>query len=387
MLPLRGNFRSSAPVVAAANQIGRTLLAGFQELTCGRDEPAPAVELLLTLEEGKAKGARTWKAEEIELEPPPSVGQPAIFAEALALAERLRELVEAGEAEAGEIVVLLRAFTHVDAYEEALRRFGLDPYVMGGRGYWSQQQVEDLLRLLSCVANPLDDEMLFGALAAPRVGVSPDSLWLLRGGRRRAPRLAGPRPRLRGRGHRAGVARGPSTRSRRRRGRRRAPARFLRDARRPAGAGGPDTLDSLVEATMDTFGYDLALLARKGGRGRMANVRKLMRLASEYERNRGPRPPRLPRPGRAQHRARRARGHGAGQCGGPRRRPDHDRARGQGARVPGRRGAGHGAQAERGPSVGRPGSADAASRPASPASACGWRSRPRSRWGSGSCSS
>ena len=48
------------------------------------------------------------------------------------------------EAERGGMVVLLRAFTHVDAYEEALERAGLDPYVVGGRGYWSHQQVEDI---------------------------------------------------------------------------------------------------------------------------------------------------------------------------------------------------------------------------------------------------
>src|SRR5581483_2955516 len=104
----------------------------------------------------------------------------ANVAEARALARRLRELVDAGEARRGDIVVLLRAFTHVDAYEDALRRAGLDPYVVGGRGYWSQQQVEDLLRLLGCVANPRDDEILFGALASPACGVSPDALWLIR---------------------------------------------------------------------------------------------------------------------------------------------------------------------------------------------------------------
>ena len=43
-----------------------------------------------------------------------------MIAEARFLAQRLRELVDAREAERGEIVVLLRAFTHVDAYEEAL---------------------------------------------------------------------------------------------------------------------------------------------------------------------------------------------------------------------------------------------------------------------------
>ena len=52
--------------------------------------------------------------------------------------------------------------------------------MVGGRGYWTQQQVEDLIRLLGVVANPLDDECLFGALASFAAGVSPDALWLLR---------------------------------------------------------------------------------------------------------------------------------------------------------------------------------------------------------------
>ena len=101
------------------------------------------------------------------------------MAEARFLAERLRELQDAG-VDRGDMVVLLRAFTHVDAFEDALDRAGLAPYVVGGRGYWSQQQVEDALRLLGVVANPLDDELLFGALASPACGVSADALWLLR---------------------------------------------------------------------------------------------------------------------------------------------------------------------------------------------------------------
>ena len=63
----------------------------------------------------------------IDLDPPPSASPPKVIAEARFLAERLRELVDAGDAERGEIVVLLRAFTHVDAYEEALARAGLRP--------------------------------------------------------------------------------------------------------------------------------------------------------------------------------------------------------------------------------------------------------------------
>ncbi len=90
------------------------------------------------------------------------------------------------------MVVLLRAFTHLDAYEDSLARAGLRPYVVGGRGYWSQQQVADVCALLATIANPLDDEALFGALASPACAVAPDTLWLLRARRGpAAPRLAG----------------------------------------------------------------------------------------------------------------------------------------------------------------------------------------------------
>ena len=78
------------------------------------------------------------------------------------------------------MVVLLRAFTRLDAHEDSLERAGLRPYVVGGRGYWSQQQVADVCALLATIANPLDDQALFGALASPACGVAPDTLWLLR---------------------------------------------------------------------------------------------------------------------------------------------------------------------------------------------------------------
>ena len=92
-------------------------------------------------------------------------------------------------------MVLLRAYTHVAAFEEELESAGLRPYVVGGRGYWSQQQVEDVRRLLGLIANPLDDECLLAVLASPARAVRPDTLWLLRRaadvqGRRR-PSVAG----------------------------------------------------------------------------------------------------------------------------------------------------------------------------------------------------
>ena len=242
-------------------------------------EPGAATELLLTLDGGRGKDARKWAPFAEVLDPPPTETSMAIVAEARTLAQRLRELVDRGEAERGEIVVLLRAFTHVDAFEEALGRAGLDPYVVGGRGYWSQQQVEDLIRLLSTVQNPLDDEMLFGALASPAAAVSPDALWFLR-------RAAGEGV-TSGRWSNGVSAAGAE-----------APDEVAEEWLDAIDAGDGErlarfceilaglraeapviSLEALIDRVLVGFGYDLELLARPDGAARMANVRKLMRLA------------------------------------------------------------------------------------------------------------
>ncbi len=185
LMQLSGNFRSRPEVIAAVNLCGEALLGdAYTPLRVGDGSPRtrevagsrpaePAVELLLTARDD-------WDAEEIELEPAIDGSTPLnCLAEARFVAERLRELSDAGVPR-GEMVVLLRAFTHLDAYEDSLERAGLRPYVVGGRGYWSQQQVADVCALLAVVANPLDDHALFGALASPACAVAPDTLWLLR---------------------------------------------------------------------------------------------------------------------------------------------------------------------------------------------------------------
>ena len=200
------------------------------------------------------------------------------------------------------MVVLLRAFTHVATYEEALERAGLAPYVVGGRGYWSHQQVEDMLRLLGCVANPLDDETLFGALASPAVGVEPrrtvDAAPCRLARAPCGPRLAGRRthfrPRRRSRS-RAGPGREETPEQERERLEAeswteridRADAERLRMFCERLGrlrAIAPlHSLEALTERTARELGYDLAVLMRDRGNRRYANVRKLMRLARQFE--------------------------------------------------------------------------------------------------------
>jgi ATP-dependent helicase/nuclease subunit A len=286
LMRLSGNFRSRPEVIAAVNLLGATLLgAAYRPLTVGAPPsspaprgPGPAVELHLTSRDG-------WDADGIDLEPAIDGRTPLnCLAEARTLAARLRELHEAG-VERGAMVVLLRAFTHLDAYEDSLARAGLRPYVVGGRGYWSQQQVADVCALLAAIANPLDDEALFGALASPACAVAPDTLWLLRAaaGRRRHVWPALEALALAGEAELAEPERLEQIPAEER-------ALLVAFAAELVGlrARAPRlSLAGLVEAAVTETGYDLATLLQPSGESRLANVRKLSRLAAAYESREG----------------------------------------------------------------------------------------------------
>jgi ATP-dependent helicase/nuclease subunit A len=285
-MELSGNFRSRPELIGAVNALGEKLLGeSFHPLRVGAvpasEAPlgdGPAVELLLTAREG-------WDADGIELEPATDSGTPlACLAEARFVAERLRVLADAG-VERGEMVVLLRAFTHLDAYEDSLERAGLRPYVVGGRAYWSQQQVADACALLATVANPLDDRALFGALASPACAVAPDTLWLLRAaaGRGRPVWPAVMRaaelgePELADEARLAEIPEPELTLLR----------RFAATIEGLRARGTGLSIAGLIEAAIVETGYDLAVLTRPTGKARFANLRKLMRLAAEFETREG----------------------------------------------------------------------------------------------------
>ncbi|MGH2916354.1 MAG: UvrD-helicase domain-containing protein, partial [Solirubrobacteraceae bacterium] len=266
-LALETNFRSRPEILRALNAAFAPELGDrFIPLVPGREQgPSggePAVELLVV-----DKGAE-WDLE--------GVASPWRVAEARTLARRVAELVRDGRAP-GEIVVLLRASTDMRAYERALEACGLPTYVIGGRGYWSHPQVVDLVGYLRALANPRDEEALYGVLASPLVGASLDALVILAGAARESKRdpwwlLREPR------GECDALAAADRELLER------FTAWFGVQRRRAARA----SLEELIDSALACSGYDLAILASPGGRRRLANVRKLMRLAREHEAAHGP---------------------------------------------------------------------------------------------------
>ncbi len=261
LLPLTLNYRSRAEVLAAVNELfGSDFGDEFQPLAAAAEFPDPVfgqpVELLVTDKPSYADTGVHWRR-----------------AEARAVARRVRELVDAGAATAGEIVLLFAAGTDAEWYEEELRRAGLKTYRATGRGYFGQQQVVDLLAYLRLLHNRYDDEALLTVLASPFVGLSNDALALVR-------RSASKRPLFSGIEHSLPPALDERD------------TRLLRAFRqrfdRLAEAMTRLSLERLCERIVSEHDYDLAVLAQWDGRRRYANMRKLARLARSYEELRGP---------------------------------------------------------------------------------------------------
>ena len=260
LLALRSNYRSRPQVLAAVNY----LFAGafgdeYQPLAASAEFADPVfghpVELLVTDKAGYRDEREHWRQ-----------------GEARRIAARVRELVDAGDAVPGEIVVLFAAGTDAERYEEELRREGLPTYRATGRGYFGQQQVADLLAYLRLLHNRYDDVALATVLASPFVGVSNDALVLVRRGAPRRPLFTALE---------RGLPEGLSS----------VDARllraFLQRYERLVRVSARVGLERLCERVLAEHDYDLAVLARWDGSRRFANLRKLGRLAREYEAIRG----------------------------------------------------------------------------------------------------
>ncbi|MFZ1155775.1 MAG: ATP-dependent helicase, partial [Solirubrobacteraceae bacterium] len=177
-LALTRNFRSRPAILTAVERIFAARIGErFMPLTPTRSpqvKEEPIVELLLT----DKRGWERFPGDE-RLEGMPEA-TPWRQAEARLLASRVAQLISSGQARAGEVVVLLRALSDMPVYESALRHHEL-PTLAGVGGFWSHQQVGDLLSWLRALANPLDELALYSTLASPLVGVSSDGLALLAG--------------------------------------------------------------------------------------------------------------------------------------------------------------------------------------------------------------
>jgi ATP-dependent helicase/nuclease subunit A len=285
-LSLTRNFRSRAPLLDVVNAVFAERFAEFPALVAGReggdgtgesgeDRAEPAVELLLS-------DAGGWEVEE-ELARSVADGLPPAplwrQAEARMLAQRVAELVASGRARAGDVVVLLRASGDLEVFERALQLCGLRTLAAVGT-FWGHQQIGDLIAYLRALANPLDEEALYGVLASPLGGCTRDCLALLAQAARASRRPVWEAARSAGAGESELAQRlAPHDREALA-----GACRLLAGERVGASRRGVATL---IERVLGATGYREHVLALDWGERRLANVHKLLRLARRFEASEG----------------------------------------------------------------------------------------------------
>ncbi len=268
-LQLTRNFRSTPAVIEFANALFAEVFdAPEDRLEAARTGPAQPSFPPVTFVKAASGGAKT-KANERRDE------------EAKALARLLRSRIDAGwmihdpnhgalrRAEAGDVVVLLRAIHHAAMAERAMMDEGFECYVIGGSTFYTQPEVLDLINLLTCLEDPTDEVALAGLLRSGFFAVSDEALyWLSRSpggtlldGLRKSATSGEELPMP----DRERVRRAANMLGR---------WRNLKDKL---------TIGDLLDRALDESGYEAALLAqRQGGRMR-ANCRKLVRVARAFD--------------------------------------------------------------------------------------------------------
>lgn len=196
-LSLSTSFRSHRRLIAQFNGLFNVILvrdddspvADFQvqfdkPMTAFREDSpkdAPIEVLLLEKQkreqDGKPKNIpademRGWEASEI-----------ARHIKALIDSQRLvfdREHGGSRPIRYGDIAILFQAMSKISIYEDCFKTRGIPFLTIAGRGYYDRQEVWDMLDLLRCLHNPLDNLSLAAALRSPLFGFSDDLLFALR---------------------------------------------------------------------------------------------------------------------------------------------------------------------------------------------------------------
>jgi ATP-dependent helicase/nuclease subunit A len=272
-LDLTQNFRSQPAILQFVNGLfWHDLGDDYQPLRAHREQvsPRPAVEFLWAPNpNGNRESAEQIRAREAEW-----------------LARRLRAILDSGDplvwdaaasaaggpatrpAQLGDIAILLRALTNVEAYESALRKYEIDYYLVGGHAFYAQQEIYDLLNLLRALNSAADVVSLVGVLRSPFFSLSDESIfWLSQ--------------------HPAGIPSGlacgkfPEAMSPAEQrqaafaGRTLAHLRACKDRLR---------ISELIELALSLTGYDAVLLNEFLGERKLANLLKLQEQARSFQR-------------------------------------------------------------------------------------------------------
>jgi len=207
------------------------------------------------------------------------------MAEAALLAQRIQELVAGGTqvfdkpagqwrpVRYGDFGMLFRAMGDIGLYERALRMRDVPYYVVSGRGFYSRQEVQDVINCLRVLENTRDEIALIGVLRSPMFALSDETLfWLSRSPGNWWDRLQAARQPT-GAGPLSQIEPGELGK-----------AQFAADTlRHLRSRKNRLSLARLVNEIVEQTGLSATMATQFGGEQTVSNIRKLADIAGDFE--------------------------------------------------------------------------------------------------------
>ena len=185
-LPLSTNFRSQPEILRFVNVLFHDEVEeNYEPLKPYSSEqmtPPPTVEFLFAGEQDFGDSRRAPDRRRVEAD---------------YIAHRIRHLLEdetprirerdpetgkhiLRRTQPGDIVVLFRAMSNIALYEDALRQLDIDYYLVGGRAFYAQQEVFDFINVCRVLDDPTDEIALAGVLRSPFFGIDDDTIFTMK---------------------------------------------------------------------------------------------------------------------------------------------------------------------------------------------------------------
>ena len=187
-IELKESFRMLAHPMAFINKLflpvfssGKGEIA-YSELILARTENAKGmVEILIKNTDSSGKQSDEEDGEE-DIE---AGGEPELIAAKILQIVKEESVYKVYEREQERAVnfhdigVLLRSRTHLEKVESAFRVHNIPYVTYGGRGFYTSQEIKDIINYLAFLVNPSDDVALFGILRSPYFNISDRDLFLV----------------------------------------------------------------------------------------------------------------------------------------------------------------------------------------------------------------
>ena len=202
--------------------------------------------------------------------------------EARAIANRCRQILDRGALVADadgqprvaspcDIAILMRSFEDVQIYERALDEAGLPCYTVKGRGFYACREILDIAELLAAITDPLDSMALTAALRSPFFTLSDQSLMEIA--------LHGIEQKL----SIAAQFNDPAASFKWLPTGRDDAVRALHILQELRAMRESSSLTSIIERALELTDFETVMIAQTHGAQRVANVRKLLEIAREFE--------------------------------------------------------------------------------------------------------